>query len=442
MAGAGYARDVEGFRKVGVTTCTALALANMIGTGVFTSLGFQVASLPSPFLILLVWLLGGVVALCGAFSYAELAAAWPRSGGEYNFLTQIYHPALGFMAGVVSMTVGFAAPVALSAMAFGKYVAAAWPEVPALAASAAVVVVLTVMHSITVKTSGNIQVVVTVLKVALIISFIGIGCWKGGVESVSFAPTAEDGRLVLSGSFAVALMFVLYSYAGWNAAAYITDEVRRPEKSVPWALALATVLVTVLYVALNAVFLMSGPMKEFVGKIEVGEIAARNFLGPEGGRVMSGLISLGLISAISAMTWTGPRVAQSIGKDFASLKFLARTSRGGVPYVAMWAQLALVLAMIFTATFEAILLYAQFALLASSFLTVLGLMVARRTQPELARPFRCPGYPATPLVFLVLNAFTMVYCAWQKPEHALAGLVTLVVGIALYFPAKGRKIWG
>jgi APA family basic amino acid/polyamine antiporter len=427
-----------GFRKVGLTTCTALALANMIGTGVFTSLGFQVEAIPSPFLILLLWVLGGVIALCGALSYAELAAALPRSGGEYNFLSQIYHPALGFMAGFVSVTVGFSAPIALSAIALGKYLAAAVPGLSPRWVSVSAVLLLAAVHSLTVRASGNFQVLITALKVALIVVFIGLGVALGG--SWKFSPREGDLGLIFSGPFSVSLMFVLYSYSGWNAAAYIIGEVRDPQRTVPGSLILATVIVMILYVCLNAVFLASGPMQEFVGKIAVGEIAARNLLGPEGGRIMAGLIGGGLISAISAMTWAGPRVAQTIGEDFPALGVFARTSAGGVPRVAIAVQTLLVLVMLATSTFEAVLVYAQFSILACSFLTVLGVMILRRRQPALPRPFRCLAYPLTPLVFLGLNLFAMVYTAVDRPVQALAGLVTLLLGIGLYFVARGRTM--
>jgi basic amino acid/polyamine antiporter, APA family len=238
----------------------------------------------------------------------------------------------------------------------------------------------------------------------------------------------------------VSLMFVLYAYSGWNAAAYIIGEVREPQRTVPASLLLATVVVTILYVFLNAVFLASGPMSGFAGKIEVGEIAARNLLGEQGGRIMSALIAGGLISSVSAMTWAGPRVAQAVGEDFPALGILARTSTGGVPRLAIGVQTALVLFMVATSTFEAVLVYAQFSILACSFLTVLGVIVLRWRQPNLARPFRCWGYPATPGVFLALNLFAMVYGAIDRPEQALAGLATLLLGIGLYFLAAGNRI--
>jgi APA family basic amino acid/polyamine antiporter len=427
-----------GFRKVGLITCTALALANMIGTGVFTSLGFQVQAIPSPFLILLVWVLGGVVAFCGALSYAELAAALPRSGGEYNFLSEIYHPAIGFMGGFISVTVGFSAPIALSAMALGKYLAAAVPGLSAAWVSVSAVLLLAAVHSLTVKASGNFQVVITSLKVGLILGFIGFGFGLGA--PLALAPREGDFGSVFSGPFAVSLMFVLYSYSGWNAAAYIIGEVRDPHRTVPGALMLATVIVMFLYVSLNAVFLASGPMDAFAGKIAVGEIAARNLLGEQGGRIMAGLIGGCLISAVSAMTWAGPRVAQTVGQDFSALRIFARTSAGGVPRVAIGVQTLLVLLMLATSTFEAVLIYAQFSLLICSFLTVLGVLILRWRRPTLPRPFRCFAYPVTPLVFLVVNLFAMVYTALYRPEQAIAGLATALLGIGLYFLARGSRM--
>ena len=427
---------------MGLVTCAALVMANMIGVGVFGSLGFQVAALPSPFLVLVLWALGGVVALCGALCYAELAAALPRSGGESNVLSHAYHPAIGLMGGFVSVAVGFTAPIALTAMLVGKYVAAALPGAPAGIISIGVVLFLAGMHAVTVKTSGNFQVVITALKIGLILSFISLGFWKGFETPGVFAPHEGDLGLAFSAPFAVALMFVLYSYSGWNAAAYIIGEVRQPQRTVPRALLLATAVVTVLYVLLNAVFLGSGPMQDFVGKVEVGEIAAKNLLGEQGGRIMAGLISAGLVSAISAMTWAGSRVAQTVGQDFYALRFLSLTSAGGVPRVALILQTTVVLTMLLTGTFESVLMYAQYAIEVCCFLTVLGMMVLRWRRPDLARPFKCFGYPFTPLLFLALVLFTLIYTGLEKPGHAAAGIGTLGVGIGLYFLVRRGKVRG
>jgi len=424
------------FQKVGLISCAALVAANMIGTGVFTSLGFQVAALPSAFLIMLLWALGGVIAFCGALCYAELAAALPRSGGEYNFLGRCFHPAIGFMAGFVSVAIGFSAPIALASIASGRYMAAAFPGLNPILASVTVVLALTVLHSLTVKASGTLQVIVTCLKVGMIILFISVGFLAGNKAGAIFTPTSQDVPLFFSHSFAVALMFVLYSYTGWNAAAYIISEVRSPQRTLPAALLISTSFVALLYVGMNMVFLRAAPMETYVGKIAVAEIAARNIFGDVGGRVMAGIIGAGLISTLSAMTWAGPRVAQTVGKDFRALRWLSHTTAGGVPRRSLFLQTGLVLIFLLSSTYEVVLIYAQFALATCAFLTVAGVIVLRIREPHLPRPFRCWGYPVTPIVFLLLTGFTMLYSLIEKPWEAGAGALTLLLGLGLYFIAS------
>lgn len=417
--------------RVGFWVCVTLVFASMVGTGVFTSLGFQIGALPSPFVILALWALGGVVALCGALSYAELAAALPRSGGEYHFLSRIFHPAVGLMAGIVSVFVGFSAPIALGAMAFGKYISSAFPGVPPLLASLCVVLVLAVVHGMTLRVSGKFQVVATGFKACLILFFIAAGVFLS--PGADFRPKPGDLALIASPPFAIALMFVMYSYSGWNSAVYIAGEVRSPARVIPAALTVATLAVTLLYVALNAVFLASAPASELAGKVEVGEVAARHLFGPAGGRLMACVIGAGLVSALSALTWAGPRVAQTAGEDFPALSWFARRSPGGVPRRALAFQTGVAACLLLTSSFEAVLIYAQFALIACSCLTVIGLLVLRWREASLARPFRCPWVPLVPLVYLGVGLFTLGYTFVARPAQALAGAVTLAAGAGLYF---------
>lgn len=425
--------------KIGVVTCTAIVVANMIGTGVFTSLGFQVGPLPSGFAILVVWLLGATFALCGALAYAELAAALPRSGGEYNFLSRIYHPSIGFMAGMVSATVGFAAPVALAAMAFAEYAHALVPGVPVVGISIAIATLVAGMHAISIRSSQAFQNAFTALKITLILVLIGAGVAIGPSVDVSFLPVIGDSELIASAPFAVALMYVMYSYSGWNASTYIIGEVRDPARNVPWSLILGTLVVGVIYVSLNAVFLKTVPMDELAGKVDVANVAATAIFGPAGGRWMAGLISLGLISAISAMTWAGPRVAATVGEDFRSLRVLAWRTRGGIPLVACAMQWVIVMALLLTASFEDVLIYTQFALVACGLLTVLGVVVLRFREPGLARPFRCWGYPVTPGLFAAIAIFSLGYTAVERPSQAAWGIWTLVLGVAVYFAGRGFR---
>lgn len=404
----------------------------MVGTGVFTSLGFQVASLPSGFVIVLLWALGGVIALCGALSYAELAAALPRSGGEYHFMSRIYHPALGMAAGSVSVVVGFAAPIALAAMALGRYMEAAWPGIPGRVVAFAVVLGLAGVHAVAVGASAGFQVFSTFLKAGLISGFLFLGSRAGNASGISFAPSAGDAALLASPAFAVALMYVIYSYSGWNAAAYIIDEVRNPSRTLPLALCVATVAVMLAYVGLNALFLAAAPASEYAGRIEVAEIAARALFGDSGGRAMAALIGLGLVASISAMTWAGPRVAQAAGRDYSVLRAMAATSASGVPRRALALQTALALVYLATGTFETVLVYSQFALVLCGVMTVLGVVVLRVREPGLARPFRCPLFPLPPLLFVGIGLFALVHTALARPSEAAAGLGVFLCGILLH----------
>src|SRR6202161_1927505 len=241
----------EGRSAVSAIVATAIVVADMVGVGVFTSLGFQVKDIPSGFAILLLWTVGGVVALCGVFSYSELGAMFPRSSGEYNFLSRAFHPAFGFLAGWVSATVGFAAPVALAAMAFGEYGKSVLPGAPPLALAVGVVWLVSIVQLSGVRHSSTFQLVATILKVVLIVAFLIAGFVVGTPQPVSFAPDVTDLAHIASAPFAIGLVFVMYSFSGWNAATYIIGEMRTPQRSLPRALLAGALIVLVRYVGLN-----------------------------------------------------------------------------------------------------------------------------------------------------------------------------------------------
>ncbi len=439
------AEGETGSGTVTLLPATAVVVGNMVGTGVFTSLGFQLLGIQSGFVLLALWALGGVCALCGAVCYGELAAALPRSGGEYHFLSRIYHPVAGFLAGWVSVTAGFAAPVALVAMAFGKYFAGI-VVVPGMSAtglallgSSLLVAMVTSIHLVHIEVGSRFQSVFTLLKVVLIVVLIGAAFLIGQSQGLGFLPGAGDMDKLFSQPFAVSLVFVMYAYTGWNAATYIVNEVKEPRKTVPRALLLGTALVMVLYLGLNAAFLYSTPMEEMVGKEEVGLVAARSIFGEEGGRIMGGLICVGLVSALSAMTWAGPRVAQAIGDDYRALRWLAFKSRAGIPVWAVLWQTAVVYLLLFTSTFQAVLVYIELLLLLSALLTVAGVFWLRVREPDLERPIKAWGYPVTPLVFIGVSVWMIVYVAMEKPVEAGWGAVTLGGGLILYAIARGGR---
>jgi basic amino acid/polyamine antiporter, APA family len=424
---------------VSAIVATAIVVADMIGVGVFTSLGFQVKDIPSGFSILLLWAVGGGVALCGVFSYSELGAMFPRSSGEYNFLTRAFHPAFGFLAGWVSATVGFAAPVALAAMAFGEYGKSVLPDAPPLALAIGVVWLVSLVQLGGIRHSSTFQLVATILKVVLIVAFLVAGFVVGPPQPVSFAPSASDLGLIASAPFAIGLVFVMYSFSGWNAATYIIGEMRTPERSLPRALLVGTLIVIVLYVALNAVFLHTAPIDKLSGQLDVARISGSYIFGEIGGRIVGAMICIGLISSISAMMWIGPRVMMTMGEDIPLLRVFARRSGNGAPAYAILFQLAVASLMLFSRSFEAVLELIQFSLLFCSFFTVLGVVKLRITHPDLPRPYRAWGYPVTPVVFLLVTAFMMYYLLTERPVQSLLGILIMISGLLIYAVFRKRS---
>lgn len=417
-------------------TATAIVVADMVGVGVFTSLGFQVTDIRSGFSLLLLWIVGGVVAICGAFCYAELATMFPRSSGEYNFLRRIYHPAFGFVAGWLSATVGFAAPIALAAMAFGIDFKSIIPGAPPLLLGLCVTWLAAFVHLGGVRFGGAYHNVWTALKLALILVFIIAGFALGDVQSISFAPSTADLTYIAGAPFAISLVFVMYSYSGWNAATYIVGEVRDPARNLPRALFTGTAIVIALYVALNAVFLITSPMKELAGQIDVAIIAGKHVFGGIGGRIIGAVIALGLVSSISAMTWIGPRVTMTMGEDMPLLRVFSRKSKRDAPAFAIIFQLVVSNLLLLTQSFEAVLDFIQFSLTFCSFFAVLGVIKMRITHPNLARPYRAWGYPVTPLIFLGVTLFIMYYLVVNRPLQSLAGVAMMLAGLAIYYASR------
>ena len=420
-------------RTIGFVTASSIVIANIIGTGIFTSLGFQLADIQSGFPLLMLWIIGGITALCGALCYGELSSALPRSGGEYHFLSQIYHPALGFMAGFVSATVGFAAPIALAAMAFGKYFVGVFGVGSPMLLSFVVVWVVTVFHLGNLQVGSMFQNLSTLVKLLLIGALIAAGLFVQPKQPISFLPAPGDTIAIFGAPFAVALVYVMYSYSGWNAAAYISGEIKQPEKNVPRSLLVGTGLVIVIYVLLNAVFLATTPVQELKGRLDVALIAGKHIFGTNGGRVAGAVICLGLVSAISSMTWIGPRVSMSMGEDHWLLRLLGRKNLHGIPRNAIVLQLLIVNLLLLTRSFESVVQYTQFSLLLCSLFTVLGVIVLRATRPEIARPYRVWAYPMPPIIFAVITLWMMFYLLRWKTIESLAGLATALVGLLLYF---------
>ena len=415
------------------SVAAAVVIANMIGTGVFTSLGFQLMDIQSAPVLMMLWVVGGVSALCGALSYAELGAALPKSGGEYHFLTEIYHPCAGFISGWVSATVGFAAPTALAALTLGSYLAASGLAVNPTWVATAAIALLTAAHCTSHRRSGRTQTIFTVLKLILILGFSAAALLLGSTDhQADFTWTSDSGALLGSGTFAVSLIYVNYAYSGWNAATYISGELASPQKSLPWVLGISTTVVAVLYCLLNCVFLSVAPMDAMIGKVEIGVIAAEFAFGSTLGASMGLLLALLLISTIRAMILAGPRVLQRIGQDYPRFAPLARQNQDGIPVTAILLQSSTALLFLWSASFEQILIFSGATMALNTFATVLGLFVLRWRQPELRRPFRVSLYPITPIIFLGITGWTLIYIVLQRPVEALITAAILASGGMIY----------
>lgn len=425
-------------RHFGFTGATSVLIANMVGTGVFTSLGFQAVDLHTGGALLGLWIVGGVVALCGAIAYAELGTLLPRSGGEYVYLGEAWHPVAGFLGGWVSMTVGFAAPIALSSMAFGRYLSGIVP-VDARLASLAMLAVVVLIHLAGLHVAKRFQIAITATQLCLVAAFI--------VAGVTYAPPVPIDSGLASGAalreaasapFAVSLVYVSFAFTGWNAAGYIAGEIVEPERTIPRAVVASTVAVTLLYLLLNYAFLRTVPLGELAGKVEVGALSARAMFGERGGQAMSGIIAAVLVASISSMVIGSSRVTQAVAESLPQWSILGKRGADGVPRNAIVAQGLLILTLLLTNSFEAVMLYAGFTLNLMSLLTVLGMMRLRMIAPNTNRPYRAWGYPITPLVYAALSVWTLGTLLWQRPGASLAGLGTVVVGYGIWVAGSRR----
>lgn len=422
----------------------------MIGTGVFTSTGYQAASLHDPATIVIAWVIGGIAALCGAACYAELGSMMPKAGGEYVYLREAYHPIFGFMSGWVSLTAGFSAPIAAASIAFAKYVAAIVGPAHSVDGTAAVaglgdteqkwiaialILAVTALHAFDAKWGGRIQAAFTALKVVLIVVFIGAGLMVGHGDWSHFA--SQGGGLANIGTkqFAIALMYVSFAYSGWNAAAYIAGEVEHPQRNLPRALLVGTGTVMALYVLLNVIYFYALPSPQLENVGEVGAVTAIQLFGNAAGILLSSLIALALVSAVSAMVMAGPRVYASMAADGALPRVLAWHSDRGVPSVAVAAQGVLAILFVQFATLPQLVEFVGFVLAASAALTVAGLFVMRKR--GVSSPYRAWGYPVTPLVFIALSLW-VVYV--QVAAHPMASVLVagVIALVALVYIVRGR----
>jgi len=405
----------------------------MIGTGVFTSLGYQLVKIQSVFPLMMLWIVGGVVALCGTLVYSELGAALPRSGGEYHLLSRIIHPSIGFGAGIVSATVGFTAPAVLAAMALGSYLSAVIPGLDQTLIAAIVILGFHGLHMMSVTWGTKFQDGSTAIKIGLILIFIAFGLFMDAPQSISIWPKLGDGAVMLSSGFAVSLVWVSYAYTGWNSAVYVAGEIHDPKQNISRSMLMGTAFVMVLYVLLNYVFLYSAPTDAMVGQVEVGYISGIRIFGKMGAKIIGIGISILLLSTVSSYVYIGPRIMQIMGEDHAFIGFLKEKNSDEIPLNAFWVQLGISFLFILKSSFEQVLMYAGISLIITTTLTVISLFILRINEPDLDRPYKVWAYPFTPMIYLIINCWILFYSFRESTFEFMVGIGIITTSIALYY---------
>ncbi len=438
-------------REIGLSSATILVIANMIGTGIFTTSGYVMGELGDARALLPCWLCGGLFALFGALCYGELGARFPMAGGEYVFLRECFGKPMGFLSGWVSLIVGFSAPIAAAGIAFATYLFQAFsiPEGGAIAfrmfgvslavfspvslAAVLVIVLFSLIHYHSLRIGSRVQNFLTLFKILLILLFSVAGFWLGDGSFTHFQETPGGDASLSPEAFAVALIFISFAYSGWNAAAYLGSEIRNPQRNIPRALYMGTAVVILLYLLLNAVYLYAIPPEEMSGAVDIGARAAVFLFGEKFSRVFSGCVALGILSVLSAMIVTGPRVYYAMARDNIFFPVFGKLNRTRyTPASSIFFQAAIASVMVFTASFDTLLVYIGFTLSVFASLTVTGLMILRRRTGGKGGGYKTPGYPVVPLVFILCNVWIIVHSLKSRPAAALIGLCTIAVGGVAY----------
>ena len=442
-------------RRLSGFDATTFVVSDMVGSGIFFTTGiiaFHIGAAPE---LLFAWVLGGMLALLGALSYAELAAAFPRAGGEYNYLSEAYHPLLGFLSGWTSWVIGFAAPIAIGGLVGSEFVAAYIGKefaetnlspIPFVTLNGktmigvAVIVFMVVIQIVRAGSDRITQLFLTAVKILAIGGVIAAAFASGGGSlanlSSALAPEATE-----NGSFWVGMVIIMFSYSGWNASSYIAGEIKDPGRNLPLSLIAGTLIVTLLYFIINVVYLYALPMDKVQGTYAIAQTALGVLLGETGGSIASAVITISIFGAIYTMLFIGPRVLYAMSRDGVFFQFAGKVDpNSGVPVGSILSIAAFAIIMVLLADLRELLEAAGFVLVTFNVLAVLAVFVLRVRRPELERPYKLP----TPL--LVLPAIFCAFGLWMmyssftyKIESTMAGLLIVLLGVPGYFFFKRKE---
>ena len=435
-------------RRLGPLDASAIVISNVIGVGIFTTPGFVAEKLSSSVAILAVWAIGGALAFAGALAYAELAAWRPQAGGEYVYFRESFGGLPAFLTGWTSFVAGFSGAIAFGAVALAGYldrfvpgagdpsVIAGWSIGPvgvvlsrrALVAIG-IIVSLALVQARGVRPGRMLQNSLTTVTVGALVAFVVAGLLVAPSRPATVAVLSHPAPLT---AWLIALVPVMFSYTGWNAAVYVAEEVRDPTRNVPLALGLGTASVIALYLALNALYLRVVPREELVGAIGVGELAAARLFGSAAASMFAGIAILIILSSLSAWTLAGPRVYFAMARDGVFLASAARVHpKYRTPAIAILAQTVWSALLVLSGTFEKLLIYTGFSVILFSALAVLSLFFVRIRGKD-TDTFRAWGYPWAPAIFCLVSFVIVVNTVVNEPRPALWGLLVMAAGVPIY----------
>lgn len=420
--------------QIGWKTAAAIVVSNMIGTGIFTTLGFQLSDITNTCSIFLLWSIGGVLALFGAFCYAELGSHFKGNGGDFIYLKETYHPVFGYLISWISLIIGFSSPVALAALAMSKYLSVfdySFGNGFAIAAIFLVAIAL----SFSLKTSGRFHNFFTFIKIAFIVVLVilGVGISDSPQigNSLNFSNSWQNE--IMLPAFATSLVFVTYSYTGWNSASYIAGEIKDVQKNLPKSLIIGTVFVTVSYILVNYIMLKHAPVNQLAGKEDVMGEAAVNMLGPAFGKIVNIFIALQLIATISGYLWVGSRLTQAFAKHTSIWKPLSGGNEKGIPVRAIFAHAVIAAIIILTGSFKEIFVYTAFILQLFASLAISTVFFLKKKDRKI---FKSNAFHIFPAVFLLFSMYILYFTFIHNPKESLIGLGIIAVGIILYLIDK------
>ncbi len=439
-------------RELGFFDSVMLIVGSTIGIGIFVTTGFITQNLLSPGAILLVWLLGGLLALAGALSCAELGSSLPYAGGDYIYLREAFSPLFGFLSGWSSFFVTFSGSVASLAVGFTDFMAFFFPLLGrngdsfsveglgftfqlsvASIFSICVILFLSMVHIAGIKQGSKLQNLLTILKIGALLGIILLGVVLGRGSVSHFSPFLELSEITNITALGAAFIPVIFTYAGWNAVIYMAGEVKSPEKELPRALLWANLLIIFLYLAINSVYFYGVPVKEMRGVMRVAEVATTALFGYQTSAWITGIIALSILGALNAVIMTGPRIYYAMAQDGIFFRRLARvhprfhTPSRAIILQALWSSI-----LVLTGTFETLLTYVTVIVVLFSALTVGSLIALRVKRPELKRPYKIWGYPGVPSLFILAHLGIALSTLWVNPLESLLGMGIVALGIPAY----------